>query len=79
MNIVGIVSTRREVFDDDVGRGAAAGPRGDTGATGGERLQQREADQPKEWQTATAQREQLPDEADDEQKRKEAASTRPES
>ena len=59
-NIGGIVSTRRDVLDYGDGHGAAAGPRGDTGATGGERLQQREVDEPRERQTATAQREQLP-------------------
>ena len=61
-NIAGVVSTRRDVLDYGDARGAAAGPRDDAGATSGERLQQREADQPKERQPATAQREQLPDE-----------------
>ena len=61
-SIVGIVSTRRELLDYSDASGAAAGPRDDAGATGGERLQQRKVDQPKERQTATAQREQLPDE-----------------
>ncbi len=59
-NIVGVVSTRRDLLDYGDARGAAAGPRDDAGATGGERLQQREVDQPMERQMATVQREQLP-------------------
>ena len=61
-NIVGVVSTRRDLLDYGDARGAATGPRDDAGAKGGQQLQQREVDQPKERQTATAQREQLPDE-----------------
>ena len=61
-NIVGVVSTRRDLLDYGDARGAAAGPRDGAGATGGDRLQQREVDGPRERQTATAQREQLPDE-----------------
>jgi hypothetical protein len=61
-NIVGVVSTRLDLLDYGDARGAAAEPRDDAGATSGERLQQREVDGPREQQTASVQRAQLPDE-----------------